>query len=197
MSGKKERIIVSWDEAQAIRFEEVPVPPVLAGLAVRPEHLTYHHEAIYYSDHADWYEHLHKLLTKLALSVMERYQLRQVLTTLTLGWDTALAEAALELQVPFTATLPFAEVQAPWGTVHKQRFVRLRNKAAEVVMVSQGKYAPWKLSKANRYKIEQSDLLLVLWDGFEPHTQRDLRYAEHQHKDIVQLWETWKRTKLI
>jgi uncharacterized phage-like protein YoqJ len=197
MSGKKERIIVSWDEAQAIRFEEVPVPPVLAGLAVRPEHLTYHHAAIYYADHAEWYEHLHKLLTKLALSVMERYQLRQVLTTLTLGWDTALAEAALELHVPFTATLPFANFYAHWDTVHKQRFLRLRNKADEVVMVSQGKYAPWKLSKANQYKIEQSDLLLVLWDGLEPHTKRDLRLAERQGKEMVHLWETWKSKKLI
>jgi uncharacterized phage-like protein YoqJ len=99
--------------------------------------------------------------------------------------------------VPFTATLPFANFYAHWDKVHKQRFLRLRNKADEVVMVSQGKYAPWKLSKANQYKIEKSDLLLVLWDGLEPHTKRDLRLAERQGKEMVQLWETWKSKKLI
>lgn len=197
MAGKKERIIVSWDESQVVHLETAPVPPVLSGLAVRPEHLTYHREAIYYADHAEWYEHLHKLLTKLALEVMERYQLRQVLSTLTLGWDTALAEAALELHIPLTVALPFADAQVRWDTVHKQRFTRLKNKADEVVMVSYGKYTPWKLAKTNRYKIEQSDVLLVLWDGLEPHTKRDLHIAETHGKEIVQLWETWKTKKLI
>ena len=54
-------------------------------------------------------------------------------------------------------------------------------------------YAAWAYAAARRSCLEKSDLVLALWNGSEDHVESDLERAHEQDKDVVNLWESWRR----
>lgn len=186
-----EELVVSWDDSPAIHVERVPSPPTVTGVGVRPERLTYHGPAIYYPSHAEWYEYMHRRLTHLASVALKTHRAAQVITSLTLGWDTALAEAATALQIPVRVALPYMGLQTHWHLEHKQRYSRLVAKAEEVTTLHQGGYKPWKFKQAHVFRILESDLLFMLWDGVDSTGKELITLSRKHEKEVVNLWGSW------
>lgn len=188
--------VISWDDSAAIHIEETS-PLVVCAVGMRPEYLTHLGKAIYYPDKAEWYNHMDKQLTTMLQTWLEHYPIKAVLSSLALGFDTALAEAALKRHLPFHAILPFDHLPDKWSSEHRHRFQRLLDKASSKHIVSPGPYKPWKQQQALIYKLSRCDLVLLLWDNQEPYTRAALKTIEKEGREVVHLWDNWKHFGMI
>lgn len=114
-----------------------------------------------------------------------------VITGMALGWDQAVAQACINLDLPFTAAVPFDGMERIWPDAAKARWVWLLKHAKEAHIVSPGDYAPWKLQKRNEWMVDRADLVFALWDGSSGGTANCLAYAERRRKRVVNLWSQW------
>lgn len=108
-----------------------------------------------------------------------------------LGWDQALAWAAVELKTPLTLALPFAEFWNKWPKTSQDELENLVSLADKVVYVCEPGYAPWKMQKRNEWMVGNADHILALWDGSDGGTANCVRYAEKVGKPITNLWEAY------
>ena len=114
-----------------------------------------------------------------------------VISGMALGWDQALAEAALEVKVPLLAAIPFEGQEASWPDEGQRRYREILAAAQEVKVVSQGGYAAYKMQRRNEWMVDHCDLVLALWDGSSGGTGNCIRYARQQLKTIENLWTQW------
>lgn len=119
----------------------------------------------------------------------------KVITGMALGWDTALALAARQLSIPYIAAVPFVDQQKMWPQKSKNLFVDLLATADSIKYVCEPGYAPWKMQKRNEWMVDNSDMVLALWDGSNGGTANCVRYAENKNKEIVNLWELYEEIK--
>lgn len=113
-----------------------------------------------------------------------------------LGWDQALAEAALRLGLPLTLALPFAGFWSKWPKASQDYLELLVSRADKVVYVCEGDYAPWKMQERNKWMVDNSDTVLALWNGTDGGTANCVKYATKVGKPIVNLWEIYGKEPL-
>lgn len=136
-------------------------------------------------------------LLKLAEAEIAAIAPFRVLTGMALGWDTVVAEACLNLGIPFVACIPCDDQDVIWMQADKIRYRHLLKLAAGVVNVSPGPYETWKMFTRNEYLVDHCDVLLTLWDGnYTGGTGRCVQYAERrklrdQKPKIVHCWDSW------
>jgi uncharacterized phage-like protein YoqJ len=119
----------------------------------------------------------------------------KVISGMALGWDQALANAAYVLDIPFVAAVPFAGQQQAWPEESRQFFDFLLGAAEEIVIVSDGGYAPWKMQVRNEWMVDHCDTVLALWDGNNGGTGNCIKYANKVGKPIVNLWEIYDQVR--
>lgn len=65
------------------------------------------------------------------------------------------------------------------------------NKADEVIIVSYGNYAAWKMQKRNEHMIDRlsnnNDFLIAVWDGSSGGTANCIKYAKNMNKNIIHI----------
>lgn len=115
----------------------------------------------------------------------------KVISGMALGWDQALANAAYVLDIPLIAAVPFAGQQQAWPEESREFFDMLLSKAEEIVIVSDGGYAPWKMQVRNKWMVDHCDQVLAMWDGSTGGTGNCIQYAKKVGKPIVNLWEMY------
>lgn len=139
-------------------------------------------------------------LTELALFGLQRHAPTQVISGMALGWDTALAMAAIAHHIPLIAAVPFVGQESRWPPAQRLRYQKLLRRATEVVVVTEGGYAAWKMQKRNEWMVDRCDVLLALWDGSSGGTANCLTYARQRHVGtpllpavvIDNLWSEWE-----
>jgi len=131
-----------------------------------------------------------KLLSLAHASLMELYP-QQVISGMALGWDTAVAEAALYLDIPLIAAIPCEGQEKPWPKVCQAHYHEILQSASEVHMVTKGPYAPWVMEYRNRWMVDRATDILALWDGSSSGTGNTVHYAEASGKPIYNVWKKW------
>ena len=131
-------------------------------------------------------------LTQLASDWLREHKPTKVISGMALGWDTALASAAVSNEIPLVAAIPFRGQESRWPDESQKEFNRLTDKAQVIVYVSEGGYAPWKMQVRNKWMVDHADVVLALYNGdASGGTYNCLEYAKKQQKQIVNLWETY------
>jgi uncharacterized phage-like protein YoqJ len=110
-----------------------------------------------------------------------------------LGWDQALAAAALDLNIPTTMALPFPGFEDRWPSKSKTFLHSLIYRASKTVFVCDPGYAGWKMQKRNEWMVDNADSVLALWDGSDGGTGNCVRYANKVGKPITNLWSEWSK----
>lgn len=124
----------------------------------------------------------------------ERPQLPEfVISGMALGWDTALAYAALDLIVPLIAAVPFEGQERMWPEESQKHYRWLLKHADQVVHVSAPGYANWKMQRRNEWMVDHSHEVLALWNGTSGGTANCIRYAETTGKRITNLWQEFSK----
>lgn len=164
---------------------------VLSGTGHRPADLLTIGRGIY-RDPA-LLERLDERLIALAVAALRRYQPERVISGMALGWDMALADAAVRENIPLVAAIPFEGQEGRWRDEQQARFCRLRAAAAEVVIVSEGSFSAAKMQRRNEWMVDHSSLVLALWSGKTGGTGNCVRYAQTVGTRIVNLYGAFVR----
>ncbi len=134
-------------------------------------------------------------LCKFAISYLEEKlaenQDIHLISGMALGWDTAWAKAALELDIPVTLAIPFVGQEKWWFKSSQDEYTSLLDKVPtrQVVVVSPGGYAPWKMEVRNRWMVDNCTTLIALFDGTPGGTMNCITYANKKDKPWINLWD--------
>lgn len=109
-----------------------------------------------------------------------------------LGWDTAVAEACIELDIPFVAAVPFRGQQDKWPAWQQARYSSLLAHACEIVTVSAGGYSKEAMQRRNEFIVNRSTHMVALYDGSPSGTRHCLEYARSQGRTVWNLWPWWQ-----
>lgn len=130
-------------------------------------------------------------LWMLAYDFLEHHRPTKVISGMALGWDTALADAATDLDIPLIAAVPFLGQESKWPVDSRRKYLGILDAADDVVYVCEPGYAAWKMQKRNEWMVYHADLVLALWNGTDGGTANCVRYANKVGKEVVNLWETY------
>ncbi len=90
----------------------------------------------------------------------------EVNTGMALGFDQLVCDVCLELSIPYVAVVPCDGQDALWPEAQRLRYAELLSKASRIVQVSPGSYEAWKMHARNGWIVNNSDEMVVHWDGF-------------------------------
>lgn len=154
---------------------------IVAGTGHRPDKLGG------YSDAA------HERLVTVACSALGdlRGDVSRVISGGALGWDQALADAAIRLDLPLTLALPFEGFECKWPK-SSQEFLHSLMNPADVVFVCEPGYAPWKMQERNKWMVDNCNTLLALWNGTDGGTHNCIKYANSVGRQIINTWDIYE-----
>jgi uncharacterized phage-like protein YoqJ len=128
-----------------------------------------------------------KVLT-FAEAALRHYQPSTVITGMAQGWDMALAQASINLNIPFHAYVPFIGQEQVWPSATRLYYKALLQHAQHVIVCSPGGYTKQAMQVRNQRMIDQCELLLALWNGSSGGTGNAIAYATFLNKPYVNLW---------
>lgn len=143
-------------------------------------------------------------LLRLATAAIAKLQTETVISGMALGWDTAIAHAAVNLKIPLIAAVPFAGQDAKWKDEDREKWEWLLFQSSKIIFVDTLKeyqvegveprrYHPAKMHKRNEWMIDNSNHVLAL---FDPTTEKGgtfecMKYAESLDREILNAWNSW------
>lgn len=147
---------------------------------------------------------------RLKLVAFARQQLeglapQKVISGMALGWDQAVAEAALDLGVPLLAAVPCDDQDITWPFMSRKRYRDVLSRTGvETHVVCPGPYKPWKMQARNEWMVDRASLLLALWDGSPGGTANAVGYFHvklarchdgtvSRFRNVWAEWENWAR----
>ncbi len=123
--------------------------------------------------------------------LQSQYEIREIISGMALGWDTAVALAALELQIPLICAIPCYTQPKNWPSHSVAFWAAIRQKATEVHYISQS-YTPTCMQQRNEWMVDRADKVLALWNGSEGGTKNCIRYAGKVGKQHRNVWPEWE-----
>lgn len=136
-----------------------------------------------------------RLVQFAALQILEHVGDGPILTGMALGWDQAVATAAMRLGVPYVAALPCVNQHLPWASdTLWAHYFELLSRAQQVVYVSDKPYeSPAQMHRRNEWLVDKATHVLALWDGDNKGgTAACVRYAKGHGRHIVNRWPEWE-----
>lgn len=130
-------------------------------------------------------------LVRLAETYMVETGVRFAISGLALGWDQAVAQAALNTGRPFIAAVPFVGQESRWPEASQRAYRALLAQATSVEIVCPGGYSPRAMQIRNEWMVDHSGRLGALWDGSVGGTANCVNYAIRQNRPYDNLWPWW------
>jgi uncharacterized phage-like protein YoqJ len=129
------------------------------------------------------------------MQLLEKINPKQVISGMAIGFDLALADAAAQTRIPFTAAVPFKGHGALWGKANKSKHDTLLGLASVVVYTSEDYRNAGVYVIRDQWMVNNSDSLFAFYDGRGTGgTKITMDYAEKQGKPILNVWnqkESW------
>lgn len=117
----------------------------------------------------------------------------KIITGMSLGFDQAVAQSAIDLNIPFVAAIPFIGMESRWTKSSQDYFFKLLKHAVELSIISRGSYSNSKFLKRDRWMVDHADTVLALYDErFSGGTAYTVNYAKQNNKTIINIWNSWQ-----
>lgn len=154
---------------------------IVAGTGHRPPKLGGYGEKVY------------EQLVELAIWALRSFvnPPTQVISGMAIGWDQALAEAAIHHGMPLVAAIPCIGQELRWPAEAQARYHYILSRASEKHLVSNIHYQPWVMHRRNMWMVDRANVMLALWDGSQGGTSNCLEYAKVKRVPILNLWRPW------
>lgn len=101
-----------------------------------------------------------------------------------LGWDTAVALAALDLGLPLVAAVPFSGQELRWALESQRLYHLILAQADAVEVICTPGFSPHKMQLRNMAMVGDCDFLLACWDGSPGGTANCVSYAESEGRPL-------------
>ena len=118
-----------------------------------------------------------------------------IISGMALGWDQALAYAAVQLGIPFVAAIPFEGMENKWVESSRNFYNKLRSLAKKEIIVSEGEYSAEKMQLRNVWMADHCQFAIVLWDGSSGGTGNFIKYAQEIDLPIKNYWEKFEELR--
>lgn len=151
---------------------------IFAGTGHRPDKLGGYGEAVA------------ERCVNLAQNFLREQTPHVVISGMAIGWDQALALAAIKLDIELWAYVPFPGQEKRWPARAQELYRILLGQAHSVVNVSSA-YHPGAFQLRNEAMVDHADLIVALWNGSSGGTKNCVDYAETKQKPIVNLWSRY------
>lgn len=114
----------------------------------------------------------------------------EVVSGFALGWDTAIVEAALMLQIPVIAGIPSRAQPNTWPEASRVVYYTLLEQATEIKYLSESEtYQDGDNQVRNEWLYDRGTETGALWDGSKGGTYNYLKYAVAQaSKPMYNIW---------
>lgn len=132
------------------------------------------------------------LLVRIATFWLEENKPDKVISGMAMGWDMALAQATINKNIPLICAVPFRGQESMWSKQTQKQYFDILNLSNEIVYVSKPGYSPKKMQIRNEWMVDNSDVILAMWDGTKGGTFNCLEYAKNKQKTIINLYDKWK-----
>jgi uncharacterized phage-like protein YoqJ len=119
--------------------------------------------------------------------LIDTYQPDEMISGMALGIDTVWAQLAIENDVALTAAVPFKGQELMWPKPAQDLYNILLKRAANVFYICDPGYAAWKMQKRNEWMVDNSELLIAVWDGSTGGTFNCVQYAIKQKRGLIQV----------
>ena len=118
-------------------------------------------------------------------SILKDLKPEKAISGMALGFDQYAANVCIKLSIPFIAAVPFLGQEKAWPQASQDAYHRLLAKATEVVIVSEGGYAAWKMQTRNQWMTDRADKVIACFDGTTGGTYNCVQYAKQLGKEII------------
>lgn len=130
-------------------------------------------------------------LYRLAVWFLRSVKPREAISGMALGWDTAFALAALDLDIPLAAYVPFRNQKSHWNHARQSCHAGILLSAARVLYVSEY-YSIEAMQKRNEKMVSDCTHLCALWDGSSGGTSHCVRFANSVGRPGWNIWPQWQ-----
>lgn len=113
-----------------------------------------------------------------------RFKPNHAICGMAIGVDQWAAEECIEMDIPFTAAIPFQGQERLWPASSRAYYHVLLKKATRVEIISSGAFSALKMQIRNAWMVDHSDLLIAVWDGSRGGTANCIKYAVEQERKI-------------
>lgn len=129
--------------------------------------------------------------TALACRFFMWVQPAKVISGMALGWDTAVALAAIRCNIPLIAAIPFEGQELRWPLHMQARYRTIRNWSTDIAIVSPGGFSVRSMQARNEWMVDRCDWLAAMWDGSHGGTFNCIEYATRRNpsRPIINLWD--------
>lgn len=139
-------------------------------------------------------EEVHHKVVRYAKSILAPYKPTKIISGMAIGWDTALALAALDLGVPLIAAVPFVGQESIWPQHAQDRYNEILKQCAEVHIVCEGGYKPHKFHERDKWMVDHADEMIALWNGQEEGgTYATVKLTRKANKTLHNVWPGWEK----
>lgn len=120
-------------------------------------------------------------------------QIDYLITGMAIGFDTWIAEVALELGIPIHAYVPFPNQDSTWFSSSKEKYKEILGKAENVVIVSK-EYHPKVFFERDKAMVDKADMIMALLNPLaeEGGTFYTVKYAQSKKLKIENYWRDYE-----
>ena len=106
-----------------------------------------------------------------------------------LGIDMIVAEILLELKLEYDISIecaiPCLNQESRWSRIQQERYKGILKKCDKVTYISRNEYTVDCMQKRNEYMVNNSDLVIAVWNGSASGTLNTINYAKGKNIDTI------------
>jgi hypothetical protein len=132
-------------------------------------------------------------LSLFAAETLAYHKPTTIISSLALGWETAVAQAAVESGIPLISIIPhIGRETTGWLPEWRERYYNLLGNSKEVIIGSKKASYTRRYYLCSKWMLENSDATIFLWDGRRyGNTYRALKYANKHKKPVTNVYQKW------
>ena len=111
----------------------------------------------------------------------------KAISGMALGVDTWGAQNCIDLDIPFVAAVPFKGQESIWPKESQDTYNTLLSAAEHIEYICEPGYQAWKLQQRNKWMVDNSDIVLAVFDGTPGGTKNCIDYALLNNKKVLKI----------
>lgn len=138
-----------------------------------------------FDDNHEWVKKLKLNLSK----TLKEINPSEVIAGGAIGFDTWLAEVAIELKIPLSLYLPFPSQGDNWPKSSKDKYLAIKKEANKITFAG-SEYNKTCFTKRDRDMVDDCDILFSLLspEANSGGTYYTVSYAEKKNKTVINFW---------
>lgn len=132
---------------------------------------------------------LKEKLKEISEKLIKEDKVTHFISGMALGTDIFAAEIIIDLKQKYPniileAAIPCESQETKWSEKQKRRYYKILN-LCDKKTVLQKNYTHDCMQKRNRYMIDNSDIVIAVWNGTPSGTGNTVEYAQKKEKQII------------